>query len=80
MNWLLKNIKDIGLVTAFGIIVACITWIVNLNRDIADLKGKIISIESTKIDESRAIFISKLESADQKNAIRDLQNYLLNHH
>ena len=80
MNWLLKNIKNIGLISAFGIIVACITWIVNLNRDIADLKGKIISIESTKIDESRAIFIFKLESADQKNAIRDLQNYLLNHH
>ena len=78
MKWLLTNIKNIGLITAFGIIVSCITWIVNLNRDISDLKEKIVGLNSTKIDESRAIFIYRIESADQKNEIKDLWKYLLN--
>lgn len=78
MNWLKENIKNIGLVTAFGIIIASITWIVNLNRDISDLKNTIVELKSTKIDEARAIFIFKLENADQKNEIKDLWKYLLN--
>ncbi len=80
MNWLLKNIKNIGLITLFGILVACITWVVDLKWEIKELNEKIVELNSSKIDESRAIFIYRIESADQKNAIKDLQNYLLNHH
>ena len=67
-----KYIKEIGLVTLFGALIASITWIVNLNRDITELK-------SSKLDESKTRFLIQLELSDIKTKLRDVENYLLNH-
>ena len=49
MKWLLKNIKNIGLITLFLALVTSITWVVNLNRDIIDLKKNQITKEDVRI-------------------------------
>ena len=48
MKWLLKNIKDIGLITLLGALITSVTWVVTLNRDIADLKKNQITKEDVR--------------------------------
>ena len=76
MNWFLKNIKEISLGTLFTALVVSITFIVNLNRDIAEAKANIEKLEKEKFDESKTRFIVQQEISEMKGDVRDIKNWI----
>jgi regulatory protein YycH of two-component signal transduction system YycFG len=71
MNWIKQHIKDIGLYTSLVLLVGAITWIVNLNRDIADLKQQ-------KLSEKETRFLIQQEVSEMKSDVRDIKNWIMN--
>ena len=49
MKWLLKYIREVGIVTLLGALITSIVWITNLNRDIADLKKNQVTKEEVRL-------------------------------
>ena len=83
----LKNIREIGLGTLLLMLVSAITWVVNQNNNISNLKADIERLqkenkadverlEREKFDESKTRFIIQQETFEMKGDLRDIKNWI----